>query len=377
MCAPLSYQGQILGVIYVGNNSFVNAFDQKSLEVMTIYSSQAAMLVQNALHINALKKRTKILQESLELTKFGGLIGGCASMQEVFVQIERFAQTDANILIVGETGTGKEHIAKELHLRSLRKDKPFVTINCSTLPQILENELFGYVRGAFLGALTSRIGKIQLAHTGTLFLDDIQAIPGEVQIKLLQVVQDFKVFRIGDHKGEPVDIRIISSATKNFFELIEANEFREDLYYRLNVVEITVPPLRERGNDVLVIANFFVQKYAKIYGKEVLGLDEKAQNLLLNYNWPGNVRQLENRIRRAVVMTDDHRISALDLDIPSNENSKIVPLSEALEKFRTRYINESLERNAGNRTKTAQELGVDPRTIFRHLESKKREFKGE
>lgn len=373
MCAPLTYQGHTFGAIYVGNNSFVNAFDKKSLELMTIYSSQAAVLVQNALHINALKKRTKKLQESLELTKFGGIIGGCQGMQAVFQQVEKVAHADISVLIVGETGTGKELIARELHNRSLRHAGPFVVINCGAIPEnLLESELFGHVRGAFTGATQSRIGKFQAANNGTLFLDEIGEMPLHLQVKLLRALQDHKVTKVGDNKSESVNIRVVAATNRDLSQLVRKNEFREDLYYRLNVVQITVPPLKERGNDVLVIANFFLQKYAKIYGKEVIGLEEATQNALLNYHWPGNVRQLENRMRRAIVMCDHNRITPLDLDIKAETTSKVMPLADALERYRSRYITESLERNAGNRTKTASELGVDPRTIFRHLESKKK-----
>lgn len=373
MCTPLTYQGHTFGAIYVGNNSFINVFDQKSLELMTIYSSQAALLVQNALHINALKKRTQKLQESLELTKFGGIIGGCQGMQDVFQQVEKIAQTDISVLIVGETGTGKELIARELHQRSSRKSGPFVVINCGAIPEnLLESELFGHVRGAFTGATQSRIGKFQAANNGTLFLDEIGEMPLHLQVKLLRTLQDHKVTRVGDNKNESVNIRVIAATNRDLAMLVKKNEFREDLYYRLNVIQITVPPLKERGNDVLVIANYFLQKYAKIYGKDIIGLLESAQNALLNYHWPGNVRQLENRIRRAIVMCDHNRITASDLDLMSDATEKVLPLANALEKYRARYITESLERNAGNRTKTASELGVDPRTIFRHLESKKK-----
>lgn len=373
MCTPLTYQGHTFGAIYVGNNSFVNAFTKKSLELMTIYSSQAAVLVQNALHINALKKRTKKLQESLELTKFGGIIGGCQGMQAVFAQVEKVAHADISVLIVGETGTGKELIARELHNRSLRKDGPFVVINCGAIPEnLLESELFGHVRGAFTGATQSRIGKFQAANNGTLFLDEIGEMPLHLQVKLLRALQDHKITKVGDNKSESVNIRIVAATNRDLALMVRNNEFREDLYYRLNVVQINVPPLKERGNDVLVIANFFLQKYAKIYGKDVIGLEEETQNALLNYHWPGNVRQLENRMRRAIVMCDHNRITTSDLDITADTTSKVMPLSDALERYRSRYITESLERNAGNRTKTASELGVDPRTIFRHLESKKR-----
>ncbi len=374
MCVPLNYQGHIFGAIYVGNNSFINAFNTKSLELMTIYSSQAAMLVQNALSINALKKRTKILQDSLELTKFGGMIGGCHGMQQVFQQVEKVAHTDISVLIVGETGTGKELIARELHNRSLRKDGPFVVINCGAIPEnLLESELFGHVRGAFSGAIQSRIGKFQAANNGTLFLDEIGEMPLHLQVKILRVLQEHRVTKVGDNKSESINIRVIAATNRDLLSLVKENAFREDLYYRLNVVQITAPPLKERGNDVLVIANFFLQKYAKIYGKEVIGLDEEAQNAILNYQWPGNVRQLENRIRRAIVMCDHNRITVNDLDIKAESTNGILPLQEALDRYRARYINESLERNAHNRTKTASELGVDPRTIFRHLEGQKKD----
>jgi transcriptional regulator with GAF, ATPase, and Fis domain len=369
MCAPLSYQGHTFGAIYVANNSFTNAFDKKSLELMTIYSSQAALLVQNALHINALKKRTENLQESLELTKFGGIIGGCQGMQEVFRYLEKIAPTEANVLITGETGTGKEQIARELHERSLRKTGPFVAINCGSLPsELLESELFGHVRGAFLGATQSRFGKLYAAHLGTLYLDEIDEMPLYLQVKLLHALQEQRVKKMGDQKSDEINIRVIAATTNDLSLLVSTNKFREDLYYRLNVLHITIPPLCDRGNDVLVIANFFLQKYKKIYGKSIIGIDENAQNALLNYHWPGNVRQLENRMRRAVVICDKHLISPEDLDIKQESFTKVIPLADALEKFRSRYIMESLERNAGNRTKTAFELGVDPRTIFRQLE---------
>lgn len=371
MCVPLIYQGHTFGAIYVGNNSYTSAFNQQSLELMTIYASQAAVLVQNALHINALKMRTQKLKESLELSKFGGIIGSCESMQTVFLHVEKVALSDVGVLICGEKGVGKEQIAREIHVRSSRKDAPFVIMNCSAIPaEQLESELFGHVRGAFVGATQSKIGKLQASHAGILFLDEIWGLPLHVQLKLVQALQEKQVSKLGDNKSEAIDVRLVAASSKDLMKLVENGEFREDLYYRLNVVEIVVPPLRERGNDVLVMANYFLQKYAKVYGKEIIGFLEQAQDALLNYHWPGNVRQLENRIRRAVVMCDQNRISLSDLDIEIDESQGVLPLADALEKFRKRYIAESLERNAGNKTKSAHELGVDPRTIFRYLEKK-------
>ena len=374
MCVPLMHQGTLFGAIYLGNNSFINAFDNTSLELLTIFASQASLLVQHALHINALTEQTNHLKASLEFTKFGGIIGSCSHMQQVFNDIDKIASTDVSVLIFGETGTGKELIARELHRRSGRAVGPFTVINCGAIPEnLLESELFGHVRGAFTGAVTSRIGRFQSAHHGTLFLDEIGEMPLHLQVKILRALQDHRITRVGDGKSEEVDIRILAATNRDLSAMVKEGTFREDLYYRLNVVQIDVPPLRQRGNDVLVIAHYFLQKYSKIYGKDILGLSEQAQNAILNYNWPGNVRQLENRIRRAIVMSEGNRIKPCDLDITNTEILAIMPLSDALEKFRQQYIADALERNAGNRTQTAKELGIDPRTIFRHLEDRRKQ----
>lgn len=373
MCAPLICQGRVIGAIYVGNNSFVSAFDQKSLELMTIYSGQAALLVQNALHINALKKHTKSLQESLEQAKFGGMIGSCQGMQEIFSQVEKVSVTDVSVLIGGEYGTGKELIAQEIHNRSIRKNNAFVTLNCKAVSEdLLERELFGYVRGAFSGASKSQIGKFQKANNGTLLLLEIEHAPISIQTKLLATIKEQRVTKIGGSVSDHIDTRVLFTTLKDLASLVKQGKFLSELYYWLSVVRLYLPPLRERGNDILVIANYLMQKYSKIYGKEVSGLEEEAQNVLLNYHWPGNVRQLENIIRRAVVMCEYNKISAHDLAIKDKNDCEIMPLSVAVDRFRERYISESLERNAGNRTKTANELGVDPRTIFRYLEGQKR-----
>jgi transcriptional regulator with GAF, ATPase, and Fis domain len=374
MCVPLMHQGTLFGAIYLGNNSFINAFDSTSLELLTIFASQASLLVQHAFHINALTEQTNHLKASLEFTKFGGIIGSCSHMQQVFSNIDKIASTDVSVLIFGETGTGKELIARELHRRSGRAMGPFAVINCGAIPEnLLESELFGHVRGAFTGAVTSRIGRFQAAHHGTLFLDEIGEMPQHLQVKILRALQDHRITRVGDEKSEEIDIRILAATNRDLSAMVKKGTFREDLYYRLNVVEIDVPPLRQRGNDALVIANYFLQKYSKIYGKDILGLSEQAQNAILNYDWPGNVRQLENRIRRAIVMSEGKRINPVDLDISNAEISSTMSLSDALEKFRQQYIADALERNAGNRTQTAKELGIDPRTIFRHLEDKRKQ----
>jgi transcriptional regulator with GAF, ATPase, and Fis domain len=372
MCAPLMHQGEVFGAIYVGNNSVVNLFDEKSLELLTVFSAQASLLVQNALHVDALEKRADKLEEALEDKRYGDIIGSCDGMKEIFKRIDKIAKTDISVFITGETGTGKELIAREVHRRSPRAKGPLVVINCGAIPEnLLESELFGHVRGAFTGAVQTRPGRFQLASGGTLFLDEIGEMPMHLQVKILRAIQEKQVTKVGDGKAENVDIRVLAATHRNLEEMVKKGEFREDLYYRLNVVGVHLPPLRDRGEDVVVIANFLMKKYADEFEVKVKGLSPKALTAIRRYTWPGNVRQLENRLKRAIVLCEGGRIEPSDLDITDEDLEDILPLADALERFRRRYINEALERNSGNRTKTAKELGVDPRTIFRHLEAER------
>jgi transcriptional regulator with GAF, ATPase, and Fis domain len=374
MCAPLMHQGELFGAIYVGNNSVVSLFDELALKVLTVYAGQASLLVQNALHVNALELEAEDLRTRLEISRYGDLIGSCDGMKQVFKKVDKVAPTDVSVLVTGETGTGKELIARELHQRSPRKDGPFVVINCGAIPEnLLESELFGHVRGAFTGAVATRAGKFQAADKGTLFLDEIGEMPLPLQVKILRALQDRKVTKVGDTKTDDVDIRVVAATHRNLDQMVREQTFREDLYYRLNVVHLHLPPLRERGDDVVVLANYLLQKYAGEYEKKIRGFTKKGVTAMLRYAWPGNVRQLENRIKRAMVLCEGNQIAPDDLDILAEDLEDILPLSDALERFRRRYINEALDRNAGNRTKTARELGVDPRTIFRHLEAERKD----
>jgi transcriptional regulator with GAF, ATPase, and Fis domain len=369
MCAPLIAQGQMLGLFYVGNDNVVNLFEEKSLDVLTVFAGQAGLILQNALLLDQLKSDRDRLQEKLEHRKFGELVGSCAGLIEVFKKVEKVASTDISVLITGETGTGKELIAREIHNRSPRKGGPFVVVNCGAIPEnLMESELFGHVRGAFTGAIATRQGKFQLADGGTLFLDEIGEMPVALQVKLLRSLQERVVVKVGDGKPERVDIRVVAATHRNLDERIKTGEFREDLYYRLNVVNLHLPPLRERGDDVMVIAKFLLGKYAEEYQSKVKGFTPNALIAMRKYSWPGNVRQLENRIKKALVLCDRSLIGPEDLDLFPEALESIMTLSQAREDFQRRYILEVLERNNGNRTKTARDLGVDPRTIFRYLE---------
>ncbi len=369
MCAPLLSQGQILGALYVGNDKIKHLFDRAQLDLLSIFASQASLILQNAMLLNALRADKAKLVAELHDKKFGEIIGVCPSMLEVFRKLQKVAATDISVLITGETGTGKELIAKELHRRSPREGGPFVTINCGAIPEnLIESELFGHVRGAFTGAIASRPGKFQVADKGTLFLDEIGELPLNLQVKLLRALQERVVFRVGDSKPEKVDIRIVAATNRNLEEEIRTGNFREDLYYRLNVVNLWLPPLRERGDDVLIIAKVLLSKYADELGSAVRGFSPAALAAIKKYSWPGNIRQLENRIKKALVLCDQALLAVEDLDLGPGAEASVMPLEKAKEEFQRRYVLEALERNNGNRTQTARDLGVDPRTIFRYLE---------
>jgi transcriptional regulator with PAS, ATPase and Fis domain len=277
------------------------------------------------------------------------------------------------VLVTGETGTGKEVDAREIHRRSPRAAGPFVAVNCGAIPEaLLESELFGHVKGSFTGAIATRAGKFQASSGGTLFLDEIGDMPAQLQVKILRAIQERAVTKIGETHPEAVDLRVIAATHRVLEDEIRKGTFREDLYYRLNVVSIHLPPLRDRGDDVAVISKYFLQKYGREFGARVRGFTPAAVVAMRKYAWPGNIRELENRVKKAVVLADRALVSAEDLDLRPEILEPILPLAHAREEFQKRYINEVLERNGGNRTKTAKDLGVDPRTIFRHLESERR-----
>ncbi len=377
MCVPLKHKGELFGVIYVGNDRLVNRFEQKSLDTLTVFAAHASLLLHNAMLVNELKLDNTELRKKLEDQSYGDIVGSCQGMRDVYKRIDKIAVTDISVLITGETGTGKELIAREIHRRSPRAKGPFITINCGAIPEnLLESELFGHVKGAFTGAVATKVGKFQAAIGGTLFLDEIGEMPLQLQVKLLRALQEKVVFKVGDNRGESVDIRVVAATNKVLEEEVKKNTFREDLFYRLNVVTLKLPPLRERGDDLIVLGKFFVQKYGPEFGSKVRGFTPAATVAMKKYGWPGNIRELENRIKKALVLADKPLLGAEDMDLRPENLDPILPLAQAKEEFQKRYINEVLERNNGNRTKTAKDLGVDPRTIFRHLEKLEAEKTG-
>ena len=311
---------------------------------------------------------------------FASFVGTTPAAQEVKRQARRAALVESPVLLLGETGTGKELLAHGIHAGSARAEQPLVTVNVAAIPDtLLEVEFFGAAPGAYTGVdRKGRVGKFELADGGTLFLDEIGEMPLHLQVKILRALQERQVQKVGDNKTEAVDIRVVAATHRNLEQMVRDGTFREDLYYRLNVVQLHLPPLRERGEDVVVLANFLLQKYCAEQGiKKIKGFSPKATTAIRRYAWPGNVRQLENRLKRAVVLADGPTVTPEDLDLQTEDLEDILPLADALERFRRRYIDEALERNGGNRAKTARELGVDPRTVFRHLESARGEGGGD
>ncbi|MDJ0763258.1 MAG: sigma 54-interacting transcriptional regulator [Myxococcota bacterium] len=369
MCVPLLERGRLLGVIYVGNDSIKGLFEARSLDLLSVFAAQASMVVQNALLLDDLRLKNKSLSEELKKQRFGEIIGNSKPMLEVFRKVEKVATADVSVLITGETGTGKELIAREIHRRSQRFGGPIVTVNCGAIPEsLMESEFFGHVRGAFTGAVSTRAGKFQAADKGTIFLDEIGEMPLSLQVKLLRVIQERQVVKVGATKPEPLDIRIIAASNRNLSDEVAAKRFREDLFYRLNVVHIDLPAVRDRDDDIVLIARFLLKRYVEEFDSSAKGFTPGAIRAIRRYHWPGNVRELENRLKKAVILCDGTMIGPGDLDLGEETLPEILPLAEAKEKFQQEYVRQVLAHNNGNRSKTARDLNVDPRTIFRYLE---------
>jgi formate hydrogenlyase transcriptional activator len=310
---PLISGDRVLGVLQLTRLQ-ENAFTQDDVEFLGQVANQVAIAVDNALNYRQVtESRAKLAEEKRYLQgeirtahQFEEIIGASAALQQVLTQVEVVAPTDATVLIQGETGTGKELIARALHQRSARSDHPFVTVNCAAIPSgLLESELFGHERGAFTGAIAQKLGRFELAHQGTLFLDEIGDIPLDLQPKLLRVVQEQEFERLGSPRTRRVDVRLVAATNRDLVQLVEAGTFREDLYYRLNVFPIAVPPLRERAEDIPLLVRHFVHTYAQRLRKRIDTIPAEALDALASYPWPGNVRELQNVIERAVILTPD------------------------------------------------------------------------
>jgi two-component system NtrC family response regulator len=325
--------------------------------------------------IGLVRDRRRLFEENRELRealterhRVEGILGESGRMQEVLSLVRRVAPSDATVLIRGESGTGKELIAKAIHYASRRAAGPLVRVNCAALPEtLLESELFGHEKGAFTGATALRRGRFELAHGGSLFLDEIGDVPPHLQVKLLRVLQEREIERVGASRPIPVDVRLLAATHRDLEALVREGRFRDDLYYRINVVTLAVPPLRERREDIPLLLDHFVQKFARANGKTVRGLTREARDLLLRYDYPGNVRELENLVERAVVLTRDDVIGAADLPLSLTEGeaapAEEATLPAAVEGLERRLIRDALARARGVQTRAAELLGISERVL--------------
>ena len=328
----------------------------------------------------ALEKQTLILQNRdlrLKLEDkfhFKNIIGRSEKMVKVFELIDHIAPYDSSVLIIGESGTGKELIANAIHYHSPRAAMPFIKVSCASLSEgIIESELFGHEKGAFTGAIMSRKGRFELAHNGTLFLDEVEDIPPSTQIKLLRVLQEGEFERVGGNKTIKVNIRIIAASNRDLQEAVRSGVFREDLYYRLNVVNIKLPPLKDRRDDIAFLVNFFIERYNQKYRMEVKGISQRTMNLLMDYEWSGNVRELENTIESVMVINSPEVI-----DIPHlpqeirdfKRRPEVIPIriGTPLEEVEREMLIQTLRATKGNKRRAAQLLGINVRTIHRKME---------
>jgi two-component system response regulator HydG len=337
-----------------------------------------ALTIERALKHRALREEVKRLRRVvIDSQRFDDILGTSQAMKKMYDLAARVAETETTVLITGESGTGKELVAKSLHGKSARKEGPFVAINCAAMPEsLLESELFGHVKGAFTDARTARPGLFIKASRGTLFLDEIGEMPAGMQAKLLRALQERTVRPVGGDQEQPFDARIIAATNRDLETEVEEKRFREDLFYRINVVRIHVPPLRARGSDILLLAQHFLQRYQPNGQQRVVGIKSAAADKLLSYPWPGNVRELQNCLERAVALAQFDHIGVDDLPervrefkssriaIESNDPSELLPMDE----IERRYIVRVLEAVGGNKTLAAQVLGFDRRTLYRKLE---------
>lgn len=315
-----------------------------------------------------LQKTTNILKNELNPYSYS-IIGQSTALKEVMDMVSKVAKTEANIFITGENGTGKELIAKEIHRLSNRKDEVLVTVDMGAVSESLfESELFGYKKGAFTDAKEDRIGKFEAAHKGSLFLDEIANLSHGLQAKILTALQSRTITKIGSHEAIPIDIRLISATNKDIHKMVDTGEFREDLLYRINTINIELPPLRDRENDILLLAQFYLNKYALKYGKAAFKMNEKAQKQLLKYDWPGNVRELQHCMEKTVILADDNKLNefsfSLNEDYHSSSNN--IPLG-TLEEMEKKMIKASLKKAKGNMSLVAKNLGITRPTLYSKL----------
>ncbi len=354
--------------IKCGATDFVHKPWQNEKLLATI--SSAVKLRQSRMEVTNLRQKQSGLKAILD-QPFSDFIGSSAEMQRVFATIQKVAKTDASVLILGENGTGKELVARALHRNSSRKDEVFISVDMGAITEtIFESELFGHVKGAFTDAKADRAGRFEIASGGTLFLDEIGNLSLTMQAKLLTILERREVIRVGANKPKPIDIRLICATNMSLLDMISEDRFREDLLYRINTVEIQIPPLRDRGDDVVLLANHFLNIYSKKYKKNIREISSSTIKLLKKYHWHGNVRELQHALERAIIMTDDAILTPMDFHLSASHN-KVDGLeleSYNLEEVEKSIIKKVLKKQAGNISMAAKELGLTQTSLYRKME---------
>ncbi len=373
LAVPLRMKDKCVGVIEVINKKNGSKFTEEDLEWLEIFTNQASLAYQNAQSFKKVKDELFRLQDRVESDSgFHKLIYQSSDVDRLLKITDRVSQSDSPVLITGESGVGKELFAEQVHLRSPRKNEVFVRLNCAAIPEdLLESELFGHVKGAFTDAQTDRLGRFSMADGGSIFLDEIGEISLAVQAKLLRVLQNRQFEALGSSETIAVDVRIIAATNRNLELMVEKGSFREDLYYRLNVLPIAIPPLRERVDDIPVLVEYFLNKYTVKNRTEIKGLSEDAQDMMMAYGWPGNIRELENVIERAVIVSSGNLIGPEDLLLSREKESGLTgfggkSLKEAVNLFKKNYIKRMLSSCGYNQTEAAGLLGIQ-RTYLSRL----------
>jgi len=368
LCVPLLLADKVSGVIYLDTRSPENPFDSDHLQLITAVAGLISLAWDRVRHLQKLREENKYLQEEINLNH--ELVGDSPRMRAVYELIRRVAGTDSTVLIQGESGTGKELVARAVHNSSSRADGPFVAVNCAAITEtLLESELFGHEKGAFTGAVAQKKGKVELANGGTLFLDEIGEFAVALQAKLLRVLQEREFERVGGTRPMKIDVRFVAATNRGLLQAVEAGTFRRDLYHRLNVVSLTLPPLRERAEDVSLLADYFIAKASRKCRIRPKPISPEAQACLLSYDWPGNVRELEHAMERALVLGSSDRILPEDLPAEIFESASGEPNSSnfqsVVKEQKKQVVQKAMQQSNGNYIEAAKLLGIHPNSLLR------------
>ena len=367
MCAPLRLGDRTLGVLYVDGRADTRAYDATDLALFEAVAGYVALSLENVRAAESEKARDEERRRTLEaenellrgaLVRRRHFIGQCDAMQIVYQRLKKVAPTDATVLLLGESGTGKEAMAHIVHDLSARSGRPFVVIDCAAIPEtLLESELFGYEKGAFTGAVQQKLGKFELGDTGTVFLDEIAELPLSMQVKLLRVLEQRELTRVGGVRPIGVDVRLVAATNRTLEEEVARGAFRQDLYFRLKVITITLPSLRDRGEDVMLLADAFLRQTCAEHGRRIEGFTRDAREGMMRHRWEGNVRELQHRIEQAVILSDSPRLDAEQLQLARGGDKTFKPLEYARDQFERQYVVRALGQYEWNVSRTARVLG--------------------